>query len=337
MNPKKILNKYVKPISWVVLSIYGAACLYLFYMQSIQPLDYNNRYFQSDLPYHISMIIDDGWYYSFTAYAYQLLYGIFGRRTVGIALFLTVLAVLGILLTERLVRMLLDEEKMTAQTFFGSVALNLVMPFFWTMAGQYRYVSYQAGNIWHNSTYQCMKVLALAAILCYLKIEKDYERHIALKQWIWFAILLVVCTGVKPSFLTVFAPAMACKLLWDLFHKVPFKQIFIFGCAVLPACVVVLWQNAVLFGEETGQGFSLQPWFTFSLHADRPKLAVLCSLAFPLVIAVCSLKALFRDKKYCFAWVMTGIGFLEALLLAETGSRANDGNFLHKHLKVQSP
>ena len=25
---------------------------------------------------------------------------------------------------------------------------------------------------------------------------------------------------------------------------------------------------------------------------------------------------------------MTGIGFLEALLLAETGSRANDGNFL---------
>jgi len=114
MNPKKILNKYVKPISWVVLSIYGAACLYLFYMQSIQPLDYNNRYFQSDLPYHISMIIDDGWYYSFTAYAYQLLYGIFGRRTVGIALFLTVLAVLGIVLTERLERMLLDEENMTA-------------------------------------------------------------------------------------------------------------------------------------------------------------------------------------------------------------------------------
>ena len=328
MNPKKILNKYVKPISWVVLSIYGVACLYLFYMQSIQPLDYNNRYFQSDLPYHISMIIDDGWYYSFTAYAYQLLYGIFGRSTVGIALFLAVLAVLGIVLTERLVRMLLGEEKMTALTFCGSVALNLVMPFFWTMAGQYRYVSYQAGNIWHNSTYQCMKVLALAVILCYLKIEKGYEKHIDLKQWVWFVILLVVCTGVKPSFLTVFAPAMACKLLWDLFHRVPFKQIFIFGCAVLPACGVVLWQNAVLFGEETGQGFSLQPWFTFSLHADRPKLAVLCSIAFPLVVAVCSLKALFRDKKYFFAWVMTGIGFLEALLLAETGSRANDGNFL---------
>ncbi len=328
MNPKKFLSKYVKPINWIVLSIYGVACLYLFYMQSIQPLDYNNRYFQSDLPYHISMIIDDGWYYSFTAYAYQLLYVLFGKSTMGIALFLAVMAVLGIVLTEKLLRVLFEKKDMTAITFWGGLALNLVMPFFWKMAGQYRYVSYQAGNIWHNSTYQCMKVLALAAILGYLEMEREYKKHINIKQWLTLAVLLIVCTGIKPSFLTVFAPAMACKLLWDLFHKVSFKQIFIFGCAVLPACGVVLWQNAVLFGEETGQGFSLQPWFTFSLHADRPKLAVLCSIAFPLVVAVCSGKEIFRDKSYFFGWMMTGIGFLEALLLAETGSRANDGNFL---------
>jgi len=139
---------------------------------------------------------------------------------------------------------------------------------------------------------------------------------------------LVLTTGIKPSFLTVFAPAMALKLLWDLFHKVPFKQIFIFGCAVLPACGVVLWQNMVLFGEDTGQGFALNPWFTFSLHADRPKAAVLCSIAFPLVVAAFSLKELIKDKKYFFAWLITGIGFLEALLLAETGSRSRDGNFI---------
>ena len=147
-------------------------------------------------------------------------------------------------------------------------------------------------------------------------------------MWLLFAVVLVITTGVKPSFLTVFAPAMALKLLWDLFHKVSFKQIFLFGCAVLPACGVVLWQNMVLFGEDTGQGFALKPWFTFSLHADRPKLAVLCSIAFPLVILVFSLKELYKDKNYFFAWLMTGIGFLEAALLAETGSRANDGNFV---------
>lgn len=329
MRKNRLLaEKYRKPVCWLVLALYGLLCLYLFYMQSLQPLDYNNRYFQSDLPYHISMIVDDGWYYSFTAYAYQLLYMLFGKSTFGIALFLAGMAVLSIVLTERLLRRINVGTESTAWTFWGAVGLNLVMPFFWETAGKYRYVSYQAGNIWHNSTYICMKVLALACMLTYLKLEENYKEKIRIKDWIVFAVLLVVCTGVKPSFLTVFAPAMALKLLWDLFHKVPFRQIFIFGCGVLPACGVILWQNAVLFGEETGQGFSLQPWFTFSLHADRPKLAVLCSIAFPLVVLVCSVRELFRDKQYLFAWTMTGIGFLEALLLAETGSRSNDGNFL---------
>ncbi|MBQ7774953.1 MAG: hypothetical protein IJ379_03445 [Lachnospiraceae bacterium] len=321
-------EKIAVVVLWVLLAVYGISSCYLYYMQSIQPLDYNNRYFQSDLPYHISMIIDDCWYYSFTAYAYQLLYGLAGKSTFLIAGFLGLVTLGSILLTERLLSVLLERKKADALTLGGAMLLNMVMPFFFEWAGKYRYVSYQSGNLWHNSTYLCMKLLALLAMLCYFRLEKSYAEKIEWKQWLFFAVTLVITTGIKPSFLTVFAPAMALKLLWDLFHKVPFKQIFLFGCAVLPACGVVLWQNMVLFGEDTGQGFALNPWFTFSLHADRPKAAVLCSIAFPLVVLVFSLKELWKDKKYFFAWLMTGIGFLEALLLAETGSRANDGNFL---------
>ncbi|MBR4084583.1 MAG: hypothetical protein IKK33_09930 [Lachnospiraceae bacterium] len=316
------------PIIVCMTSLYGIACLYLYLQQAVQPLDYNNRYFQSDLPYHISMIIDDGWYYSFTAYAYQLLYWMAGKNTWLIAVLLAVVSFVNVFLTDKLLRVLMGQKERTALTLGGALMLNLVMPFFMELAGVYRYVSYQSGNLWHNSTYLCMRLFAVASILAYMKIEEKYREKIEWKQWLQFALLLVVATGIKPSFLTVFAPAMALKLLWDLCHKVPFKQIFLFGCAVLPACGVVLWQNAVLFGEETGQGFALKPWFTFSLHADRPKLAVLCSIAFPLVVLLFSIKELWKDRKYFFAWLITGIGFMEALLLAETGSRANDGNFL---------
>ncbi len=313
---------------WGLILVYGVSCFYLYYMQSIQPLDYNNRVFQSDLPYHISMIVDDGWYYSFTAYVYQLLYHMEGGGTVLICLFLALVTVGSVWATNRLLVTLLAKQRTDVQTLGGALLLNMVMPFFWKVAGQYRYVSYQSGNIWHNSTYLCMRLLAILAILCYYSIEKEYREKIRWKSWTEFAVILVVTTGVKPSFLTVFAPAMALKLLWDLLHGVSFKQVFLFGCSVLPACGVVLWQNMVLFGEDTGQGFAWNPWFTFSLHADRPKLAVLCSIAFPLVVLVFSLKELLTDKTYFFAWLMTGIGFMEALLLAETGSRANDGNFL---------
>lgn len=328
MEKKCTWKRVAFPLLIGMTIAYGVSCLYLYLNQAVQPLDYDNRVFQSDLPYHISMIVDDGWYYSFTAYAYQLLYLLAGKGTWLIALFLAAVSVGTVFLTEKLLRELLGENKRTELTLGGALILNIVMPFFLEWAGRYRYVSYQSGNLWHNSTYLCMRLLAVASILCYMKIEEKYREKITWKQWGGFALLLVLTTGIKPSFLTVFAPAMALKLLWDLFHKVSFKQIFIFGSSVLPACGVVLWQNMVLFGEDTGQGFAWNPWFTFSLHADRPKAAVLCSIAFPLIVAVFSLKELMKDKKYFFAWLVTGIGFLEALLLAETGSRSNDGNFL---------
>lgn len=325
---KSRISKYAAFILWGVILIYGGLCFFLFYMQSIQPLDYNNRYFQSDLPYHISMIIDDGWYYSFTAYAYLLLYRMGGNGTVLIALFLAAASVLCVFLTERLLGLLLGRKKPDALTLGCALALNLVMPFFWRYAGEYRYVSYQAGNIWHNSTYQCMKPAALAVMLFYLKTEKGSVKRLSGRQWLILAGLLVLCTGIKPSFLTVFAPVLAVKLLADLCGKVPFRQVFLLGSTVLPACGVVLWQNMVLFGGDTGHGIALAPWYTFSLHANRTKVAVLCSVAFPLVVALFSLRELLRDRQYLFAWGMTGVGFLEALLLVETGSRSRDGNFL---------
>ena len=250
---KSKLSKYTTAILWLVILIYGGLCFYLFYMQSVQPLDYNNRYFQSDLPYHISMIIDDGWYYSFTAYAYQLLYRAGGNGTVLIALFLAAASVLCIFLTERLLALLLGREGADALTLGCALLLNLVMPFFWRYAGEYRYVSYQAGNIWHNSTYQIMKPAALAAVIYYLKTEKGYRDCVSGRQWLILAGLLALCTGIKPSFLTVFAPVLAVKLLADLCGKAPFKQVFLLGSTVLPACGVILWQNMVLFGTEIGR------------------------------------------------------------------------------------
>ena len=325
-------NKVWQVLSLLVLAAYGVACFYLHYMQSIQPAEYENRYFQSDLPYHISMIIEDGWYYSFTAYVYQILYVLGGNSGVLIAVFLTGMSVGTVLLTKKLLALEDGPKEKELSLTVQALMCNLVMAFFLPLAGKYRYVSYQNGNLWHNSTYLVMRLIGMATLLYYFRLEKTYGERISAKNWFILTALLAVGTGVKPSFLTVFAPALALKLLWDLFHRVRFRQIFLLGCTVLPSLGVMLWQNAVLFGQDTGNGFHFAPWYTFSLHADRPKAAVLCSLAFPLVVALFSLKKIFSDKQYFFAWMMTGIGFFEALLLAETGSRSRDGNFLWGYL-----
>lgn len=322
-------NITLRALADVLVVVYGIACLWLYYHQSVADLTLEGSIpYQSDLPLHISMVVQDHWLYSFTAYVYQFLYTLCGGSTIGIAVFLAAVSVATVYATEALVRLFAKEKEKTWRTIALALSLNLVMPVYLHFVGEFRYVSYQSPNVWHNSTYICMKLVAILTISYYFKLEEHYAKGLSPKEWITFMLLNVICTGIKPSFLVAFSPIMGCFLLVDLIRKVPFNRILTFGATLLPSGLVILWQNAVLFGEETGNGISFQPWYSFSLHTAIPKLAVLCSALFCiLVVAVTALRE-WRDKRYLFILCMTALGFLEALCLVESGSRSVDGNFL---------
>lgn len=321
----------IKIAFYVLVAAYGALCFYLFYHQSIQSTSPDNHYFESDLPFHISMVVDDGWYYSLTAFIYLALYRITGGGTVLIALFLAIVSAATVVATKKLLDKIMPGENLVG--YGAALALNLVMPFFIKWAGMYRYVSYQSGNVWHNSTYICMRLLSVIFLIFFAEYEKRYmERGLNVKEWIVLAVLLALTTFVKPSFLTVFAPALAIKLLYDLIkNRIKFIRVFLMGVTVVPSLGVMLWQNSILFGNDTSNGFKISFMETFSLHADHPKITVLLSLAFPIVIFVIDMilrGKFWKDRSYVFSLVMAVVGFGEAVLLVETGSRSRDGNFL---------
>lgn len=316
-------------VAHILTAAYGLACLWLFYRQSIADLSVEGTIpFQSDLPLHISMVIEDGWYYSFTAYAYKLLYLLCGRTTIGIVLLLAVCTWATVYAMEAFLCYVGHYREKNWFTLTLALSLNFVMPVYIRAVGVYRYVSYQSGNIWHNSTYICMRLVALATLLYYFRLEEKYREGLSWKEWCIFALLNVVCTGIKPSFLVAFSPVVGICLLVDLFRRVPLKRILVFGSALLPSGLVILWQNSVLFGEDTGNGIGFRPWYTFSLHANITKLAVVCSVLFCALTVLSTCRQLKSDKKYRFAVMMAVVGFLEALCLVENGSRAVDGNFL---------
>lgn len=169
----------------IFVFLYAVACLWLFWQQSVADLSVEGEIpYQSDLPLHISMIVEDGWYYSFTAYAYKLLYVLCGGSTFGIAFFLAAVCTATVYAMESLVCRLGKYEEKSWFTLLLALSLNLVMPVYVRAVGEYRYVSYQAGNIWHNSTYLCMRLAALIALLCYFRLEKKYRQGITWREWL---------------------------------------------------------------------------------------------------------------------------------------------------------
>ncbi|MDE6168936.1 MAG: hypothetical protein K2G28_10820, partial [Acetatifactor sp.] len=161
MEKRQRAEKRGRVFAHILTAIYGIACLWLYYRQSIADLSGSGPLpYQSDLPLHISMVIQDGWYYSFTAYAYKALYVLFGGGTLGIALLLAAVSAATVYATERLICFLGGGKERSWTTLLLALSLNLVMPVYVSFIGEFRYVSYQSANIWHNSTYICMRLAA---------------------------------------------------------------------------------------------------------------------------------------------------------------------------------
>ncbi len=335
-------DKKSKAMAHILTTFYGLSMVYLFYRQTLWS---GGAVYESDLPAHIQMSVVDGWYYSLTAFAYRAFYLLPEPfANLGIAVFLALCGVASVYLTAFLLRdMQSDQAKslgggedagwrrkksLTAGNLFGGLLLNLVMPCYIKGLSDGRYIGMESASIWHNSTYIVMKMTGLFCILYYGKLERKYRQGISGREWLFFSLLLSLCTAVKPSFLVVFAPAMAVFLLVDFLKKTHFKRVFLFGSTVFLPLAVILLQNVVLFGAETGNGWEIRPGHWLSAHSGHPFLAAGLSVFFPLLLLPVFWRGLLEDRWFSGAWLMAAVGFLEVFLFAETGDRADAGNFM---------
>lgn len=317
----------LKYILWAGVLVYGGFCTFLHYKQTFHV---EGMPYESDLPYHISMAVEDDWAYSLTGLLYRLFFST-GFGNILTALFLGSVTVATIFATYLLLKELCMKCGVTK--FYrpllvaASFLTNVVMPFHLEWAYYRWYIGWQSASVWHNSTYTCMKLLGTIVFLIYLKLEPKYKSGLSLKDWLLMALLFILVNAVKPSFILVFAPAMAIYLLVDFFQKVKFSKIFLFGLTVIPSLLVVLWQNAVLFGDDTGNGIIFAYAHTMSLHGTHPKVSLLLSVAFPIFVALVLWKEFFTDKWYRFCYLVWGVGLFQYVFLAEDGARSRDANF----------
>ncbi len=321
-------------IVWCVfLAVYGAACTYLYYMQT-QFVEGGS--FESDLAAHISMAMD-GWGYSLTAIVYRHFY-LLPLSELWIAVFLSVFTIGAIVLTAYVLRPFIENKAVRVAV---ATLTGVVMPFYIEAIQAQRYIGYQSPSIWHNSTYIVMKVFATAALFLCFYIARQYSEKLNWKQCVLFAVLLAVTTATKTSFVAVFAPAALIMLVADGLTGVPVKKLFLVATTIIPTVLVVLFQEAVLFGEDTGNGIVIEFGYTVFLRAETPQYTMILSALFPVLVFLFNFIGVFKDtwqdikqkrkglthREFLVAWGMWFFGALELLFLKETGTRLKDANF----------
>ncbi len=319
---------------WIaLLTLYGIACTYLYYMQSLHK---GEVYFESDLPYHIDMALD-GWGYSLTAILYRL-FDLLPARNVWIALFLVACTVGTIVLTAAVLKSYIKDRLPRISV---AVIAGVAMPFFIRAVHYNRYIGYQSPSIWHNSTYIVMKLLATMALFLCFRIAREYGEKLEWKKCVLFAVLLALTTATKTSFVAVFAPAALLMLIADCFAGIPVKKALIVATTIIPTILVVLFQEAVLFGEDTGNGIVIEFGYTLFLRAAKPQYTMILSALFPVLIFLFNILPVLKDsirdfkekkhglthREFLVSWTMWFFGALELMFLKETGKREKDANF----------
>ena len=336
-NDKK--NKIINTVFLI-----PAVLAFTFYCFELVKLHYNQTLFpvtgkfESDLFAHIEMALD-GWGYSVLAVIYRLfsLLPEFGFHF-AIAAFLCVCEAGTLALTYVLLR---NNGLELKTAFILSAISGFVGPAYIRAIQPYRYIGYQSGSIWHNSTYIVMKFTALLCIVLYLAIADKYKDKMDAGMVISFSLLLAITTSVKTNFILVFAPVALVFLIIDGILGVPVKRLIFCALTVIPSIAVILFQEYVLFGENTGNGIIIDPLYSVYLRAEKPYFTMILSAAFPIMILLFNIIPVladtlkdFKDRKrglthrfFLLAWTMWFVAFAELILLRETGERELDDNF----------
>lgn len=201
---------------------------------------------------------------------------------------------------------------------------------------KFKYLGVFTANPFHNATYMAARPFAVLAFLWYGKLLPVYEEGIhgnrsGCRDYVLFALFLLLATMTKPSFTIVLVGAAGLIMLFRLFKSgfrnlVPTLQL---GVCFIPTFLDLLYQFKGVFvpeeGAEGGIGFCFgEVW---GYYCSNIPLAVGLAVGFPILVLLLNFKELKENTLYRFSWQIYLMSFAMAFLLYEKGFRKPDFNF----------
>ncbi|MBR1930178.1 MAG: hypothetical protein IJ833_01710 [Lachnospiraceae bacterium] len=217
-------------------------------------------------------------------------------------------------------------------------------PYRITLPGiRHRYTGVFTANPFHNATYMAARPFAILSFFQFGKLLDEYEkgysgswkeseRGVALRDYVLFALYLLLATMTKPSFTTVLVGAAGLLMVYRMVKNkfrtfVPTVQL---GVCFIPTFLDLLYQYKGVFvptGEEAERGIGFGVGKVWAHYCDNIPLAICLAIGFPLLVLLLNYKEWMKNTLYRFSWQIYLCGFAYALLLYEKGFRKVDFNF----------
>lgn len=327
--PKHFSAKTTDTVYVLLLAFMGAVLTWLFHMQCIR---YKGVYISDTYVY--AQQIGDIEKSRMIAWVFARLNAL-DSSYYAISVFMALVVVATVVAGYYLLFFLLERENCTVQRWVLQLASFCVLfsgPIYLPVVSPHFYSETWSKYAWHSPTEMAMVLFSIVSIYFFVKIYDEYFESVSFKQWIALALAVLLSAWAKPNFMIAFAPVLLLILIADLFRRreyslwYRFKRIVVLGSAMFPAGMFTILLSFLEFsGDNSDNGIAINIGY-FIKQMEHPVAAIICSLAFAILVLTFNYKKL-RDIVY---QVSTGVflaGSAEYLILTETGRRLKHGNF----------
>lgn len=304
----------------IVLVLLTVMFIYLFYNQA-------SGEFESDMAAHIRRALAEG-KSTYSVVQAMLGFSYTNGGPMGAAVFLTVIEIATIVVSEQFMRRLLPNVRPEA-VFVLALAVNFVGAVYLPVISPHFTKGVSVANVWHNPTYLGMRLASLCALWAFLRFIDVLESKNKFVDWAVFSVFLIMSASIKPSFVIVFGPVV---VVWCVIALVregvgTLKRSLALSVPFFIILGILFYQYTILFTEvpSTGIGFGFAVVWRYT-DAHFP-LGMIQSYLFPIFVFIACWKKNKGDFNYVLSLAMFVVALCIFLFVNETGPRMYHGNF----------
>lgn len=226
------------------------------------------------------------------------------------------------------------ENKLVAASLSLALIVVMSLPNWWKP--EQLYLDKIVPTLWFNST--AMLTMPFAIVLFFTTAK--WLKYGGGRTFLWLSLFSVLSVLTKPNYILAFLPVLALIVVTQAAIRrsgAAFRNVlWLVALSVVIGAILYLQSTEPVssgpFGNPNATEESvhvvLAPFAVWRIYSPNIPVSLLLSVAFPLGTALLYFKEIKKDPTVLLAWGILVVAIAQYALLAETGERFTDANWI---------